>query len=221
MLWRLTSSKNRPSPWTRRLSSLRGTFWPANPGFVSCASTTIGSETVVLSLTRRPPEDPRVDPSLQTDAPAEPAHPEVAVASAGSLGDLLARCGLDRLDDVPVAGAAADVALERPRDLLVRRGRALSQQRGRAHQHPGRAVAALQRVMVAEGLLEPVQLLLLGESLDGLDRGAVRLDRQEHAALDERPVEDDAAGTAVAGVAADVGPRQVEVVADQVHEQAA
>src|SRR5215208_1827138 len=220
MLCRLTSSKKTPSPWTRRLSSLRGTFWPAKPGLVWPSSTTIGSVTVVVSVKSASPDERGIDRSLQTGAPAEPARPEDAVASAGSLRDLLARGGPDRFDDVPVAGAAADVPLDRLRDLFVGRAGVLSQQRRRAHQHARRAVAALQSVVVAEGLLEGAQLLLFREPLDGLDRRAVRLHREQHAALHERAVEDHAASAAVAGIAADMGASQVEVVADQVHEQA-
>src|SRR5215470_6602153 len=45
--------------------------------------------------------------------------------------DLLARRGLDGLDDVPVAGAPADVPLERAAYLLVARARVALEQGGR------------------------------------------------------------------------------------------
>ena len=48
-----------------------------------------------------------------------------------------------------VARAAADVALDRAPDLLVGRLRVVLEQVLRAHQHPRRAVAALQRVVAA------------------------------------------------------------------------
>src|SRR5204862_5871996 len=67
------------------------------------------------------------------------------------------------------------------------------QQSFSAHQHPGGAVAALQRVMIGERLLQRRQLAVLSESLDRLDRGAVRLDREQHAALREHAVVDDGA----------------------------
>ena len=51
--------------------------------------------------------------------------------------------------------------------------------------------------------------------------GAVGLDGEQHAALHRLAVEVDGAGAAVAGVAADVRPGQVEVVADEVDEQPA
>src|SRR5215831_197928 len=58
--------------------------------------------------------------------------------------DLLPRCRLDGLDDVPVAGAPADVPLERAADLLVARARVALEQGGRRHEHPRCAVAALE-----------------------------------------------------------------------------
>jgi hypothetical protein len=91
-----------------------------------------------------------------------------------------------------------------------------------ADQHPRRAVAALQAVVLRERLLERRQLAVLGrEPLDGRDLGAVGLWREQHAALHRRAVQEHGAGAAVPGVAADVGSGQVEVVADEVDEQLA
>src|SRR4051812_23169531 len=66
---------------------------------------------------------------------------------------LRARHGLHGLDDVVVAGAAAEIALETMADLIVRRARMLLQEARRRHDHPRRAVAALQRVVLLEGAL--------------------------------------------------------------------
>src|SRR4051812_29746342 len=67
---------------------------------------------------------------------------------------LCAGRGLHRLDDVLVAGAAAEIALEAFTDLLVRRVRMPFEDRGRGHDHPRRAVAALEAVLLVEGLLQ-------------------------------------------------------------------
>ena len=75
--------------------------------------------------------------------------------------------------------------------------------------------------MVAERLLQRRQLVAVGEALDGLDRRAVGLDGEQHAALHELAVDDHRAGAAVAGVAADVAAGQVEVVAQEVDQQPA
>src|SRR6266550_8605302 len=61
---------------------------------------------------------------------------------------------LDRLDDVVVAGTAAEVALEPHADLLLGRvGVALEQLLGR-HDHARRAEPALETMLVPEGLLQ-------------------------------------------------------------------
>src|SRR2546427_10287680 len=52
----------------------------------------------------------------------------------------------DRGDDVVVAGAAADVALDRVADLFVRRVGVAGEEIGRGHDHSGGAEAALQAV---------------------------------------------------------------------------
>ena len=75
--------------------------------------------------------------------------------------------------------------------------------------------------MIRERLLQRRQLAVLRQALDRLDRRAVGLDREQHAALREHAVVDDGARAAVAGVAADVRAGQVEVVAQEVDEQAA
>src|SRR6476659_2393873 len=109
---RLTSSKKRPWPWTRRLSSLRGTLCPTAPRW-----------RVVV--------------------------PSVSTAVTPTL-----RGRDDGLHDVPVPSAATDVALEADLDLLLRRARVLREQRARAHQHPGCAIAALERMVIGERLLK-------------------------------------------------------------------
>ena len=126
----------------------------------------------------------------------------------------------DGFDDVHVPGAAADVPLERDPDVVLRRVRIPLEESGRAHQHPRRAVAALQRVVLVERLLERGELTVGREALDGRDLRAVGLDREEHAALHRLAVEMHGAGAAVARVAADVSPGQPEIVPDEVDEQA-
>src|SRR5437870_9876088 len=89
-----------------------------------------------------------------------PIHVCVSVAA------MSAPHGLDGLDDVLVAGAAAEVALEGPADLLLARRRVVLEQAHRREHHPGCAVAALQRVLLVEGLLHGVELAVRGETLD-------------------------------------------------------
>ena len=104
------------------------------------------------------------------------------------------------VDDRAIAGAAADVALERVRQVglvrLVERGR------GRRHDHAGGAVAALEGLRVMEGLLDGMQLAVLGEAFDGGDLAAFAAEGGHQAGMERLAVEPHRAGAAVAGVAA-------------------
>src|SRR3954462_14326754 len=71
---------------------------------------------------------------------------------------LVLRRPADGRDDVLVARAAAYTAGDRGADLVLGRVRVLVQQRPRGHDHPGRAEAALQRVLLVEAQLDRVQL---------------------------------------------------------------
>ncbi len=76
----------------------------------------------------------------------------------GDAGDTLARCGQDRLDDVVIPRAAADVAFKVMAYLHLGRFRIVLQQRRRRHHHARRAEAALQPVVILERLLDPAKL---------------------------------------------------------------
>src|SRR5215208_2698749 len=71
----------------------------------------------------------------------------------------------DRLDDVRVAGAAADLARDRLADRGVRRVRVLVEQRARGEHHARRAEAALEPVLFHEPLLHGVERAVLLEPL--------------------------------------------------------
>src|SRR3546814_10902609 len=72
------------------------------------------------------------------------------------------RPGHHGLDDVVVAGAAADVAFQLVANgILVRVRMALHEVDG-AHDHDRRAEAALQGMMLAEGFLHRMQLAVRG-----------------------------------------------------------
>src|SRR6185312_10824764 len=119
----------------------------------------------------------------------------------------------DGPDDVLVPGAAAQVAVDALADLLLGRRRIVLQQVDRRHDHARRAEAALERVPVVERLLNRMQRAVRpGQALDRGDRAAVGLDREDRAALHGDAVEQDGAGTAVAGVATDHGPDLAERV---------
>ena len=91
-----------------------------------------------------------------------------------NLRDLLA-CGLlrgvlDCFDDVLVAGAATEIAIETVTDLFARRiGVALEQLR-RSDDHSGCAVPALQSVSFPESFLHRMQFAVLCEAFDRRNR---------------------------------------------------
>src|SRR5512143_763912 len=108
------------------------------------------------------------------------------VASLARLGTAL-RCGeLYRLDDLRVAGAAAQVARERVANVGVARGGVALEQRVSAHHHARSAEPALHATALDEGLLQLRELAsradqpLHREDLEALDlerRGQTRAHR--------------------------------------------
>src|SRR5438067_837479 len=124
--------------------------------------------------------------------------------------------GLDGLDNVLIAGAAAEVALEPLADLRLGRRGVLVEQADDRHDHPGGAEAALQRVLLVERLLDGMQLAVLRQALDRGDLRAVGLDSEHGARLDGLSVDHDRARSARGRVAADVRPGEAQAVAEDV-----
>src|SRR5215204_6265731 len=125
----------------------------------------------------------------------------------------------DRRDDVLVAGAAAEIAFDGVADLVVGGIRVLRQQVDGGHDHAGRAEPALETVLLPERGLHRVELIAVSEALDRLDLRPVRLDGEHGARLDRPAVDMDGAGAALAGVAADMRPGQVEVLPQRLDEE--
>src|SRR6185369_12589670 len=93
------------------------------------------------------------------------------------------RCGvLDRIDDLLITRAAAQIAANRFADLCVGRLRNRLQQRMRRDQHARRAVTALQRVFIAKTVLQYAgRAVGVGETFDGGHLVAVGLHREHEA----------------------------------------
>src|SRR5258708_5922382 len=133
--------------------------------------------------------------------------------SSGSLSHCF-RAGRDRLDDVVISSAAADVALELFADRLVVERVALALHHvDRRHDHAGGTEAALQAVIVAERLLHRVQRRAIGEPIDGKDVRAFGLPGEHGTGFDRLAVHVDDASTALRGVAADVGTGEAQCLA--------
>ena len=129
------------------------------------------------------------------------------------------RRGTDRGDDVLVAGAAAEVALDGVADLVIGGIRGPPQEVGSGHDHPRGAEPALEAVVLPERGLERMEPIGRGHALDRRDRGAVRLDGEHRAGLDRLAVDGHGARAALRGIAGDVGPGQVQVLAEELDQQ--
>src|SRR5262245_58185798 len=130
----------------------------------------------------------------------------------------LRRC-LDRLDDELVAGAAAEVAGDAVPDLLLAGLGVVLQQLERRQHHPGRAVAALQALVLDEGLLHRVQLVSpRADPFDRRDLLPVDVGGEDAARLHRLAVQHHGARTAASRSAPDVRPRQPQHIPQHVGE---
>ena len=133
--------------------------------------------------------------------------------------DRLAR-GLDRVNDVLITGAPAEITLEPGADACLRRPRFTPEQFQRAHDHSRGAETALQGVMLAErGLQRMLGITWLAQALDRVDRCTVRLNGQDSARLHGAAVKVNSARAALRCVATDMRASDAEVIAEEVHKQ--
>src|SRR5512137_2023094 len=137
----------------------------------------------------------------------------------GSLAPEHPASRLDRLVDLLVSGASAQLARERLRDLLPGGVRLPVEDPSRGHQHARRAVAALGRAMVGEGGLEGMELGAVPEPLHGGDRSIAALHRRHQAGERQIAVEEDGAGAALAELAPVLGTGQSQVLAEHLEER--
>ena len=119
---------------------------------------------------------------------------------------------LDRIDDLVVTGAAADITRDRFLDFLRCRRLGPIEQRFHRHYESRRAVAALHRARVDERLLHRVQFIAVGESFDRRDFRTIGIRGHGHARVDRFAVVNDGAGAALAGVAAELAAFHFESV---------
>ena len=76
-------------------------------------------------------------------------------------------------------------------------------------------------MFLPEAFLQRMQVAVRGEALDGGDRGAVGLDREDRAGFRASAVDQDGAGAALTGVAPDVRAGQAQVLAQEVDQEQA
>src|SRR4029079_5418604 len=142
----------------------------------------------------------------------------VRVSAMRHLLSLLRRM-CDRIHDVRVAGAPAQVAAQAFRDLPSSRRRLVSEEMHRRHHHAGRAEATLETVAFPEALLNRVQSSVCGEALDGRQVRSLGLHGEHRARLHRLAVDEHGARAADARLAPDVGPGQVAEVPQVVNQE--
>src|SRR5690348_17984283 len=75
--------------------------------------------------------------------------------------------------------------------------------------------------MLSEGRLHWMELVAVSEAFDRGDLRALGLHRQQGAALDRVAVHVDDTGAALAGIAADMGPGEAQMLAQELNQQRA
>src|SRR5919201_1563573 len=131
----------------------------------------------------------------------------------------LSGCGIHGLHDAVIAGASAQHRRQRVPDVLLARPRVRLEEIERRHQHPRRAEPALQAVVLAECLLERMELAVAHQAFDRDDLGAGRLHREHQARPRGFAVHEHRARAADAVLAAHVRAGQREIFAQEVDEQ--
>ena len=99
------------------------------------------------------------------------------------------------------------------------RFRIVVQQIDGGHDHARRAVAALQPVFFPEPFLQGVQLVALGKALDSDDLRAISLDGEDGAGLSAPTVDEHRTGATLARIASDVCAGEIELFAQEVHQE--
>ncbi len=104
----------------------------------------------------------------------------------------------NRIIDRPVAGTAAEIALQRPAEVLPLR----LIERRRGDDHAGGAEAALKSLRVKERALHRMQLVALTEPLDGRHLAAFGPERGDQATVHRLAIQQHGASAAIAAIAA-------------------
>src|SRR5260370_14414961 len=126
---------------------------------------------------------------------------------------------LDRLVDLDVARAAAEVAGEGRLDVLARRSRIPGEQRFGCEEKGGRAVAALRGAQLGEGVLERMQCRAAGHAFHRAHPSPRAGEPQHQTGEDRRAVEHNGAGAALAQLAAVLRAREVQVLAQHLEQR--
>ena len=130
-------------------------------------------------------------------------------------------CGQDGLDDVLVSRAAAQIARHAMAHFFGRGVGVVLQKAVGAHQHAGGAKTALQAVLFVERVLNGVQHAATGQALDGFHVAALALHGEVRAGLHRLAINVHGAGTAVAGLAADMRAGKAHFFTQKMNQEGA
>jgi hypothetical protein len=123
-------------------------------------------------------------------------------------------------DDVVIACATAKIAFQpMAHRLFVKHAVMTAYHVDGGHDHSRRAKAALQPVTLMKSDLNVVQLLAGCQSFNSLDRSTIDRHRKNGAGLDGPAVQNDGAGATLGRVAADMGARQTQMIAQEMDKQ--
>src|SRR5439155_849122 len=128
------------------------------------------------------------------------------------------RDGFDGIDDRLIAGTAAIVPRKVFADRITARDPATRKQFLRGQQHRRGAETALQRVTLAEGVLQVRDVARIRYALDSLDTCAVALHGEREATAHDFAVQAHRASPADAMLAADMAAGEAERLAQEVDQ---
>ena len=110
-------------------------------------------------------------------------------------------CKLDRLQNLRVAGAAAEISRQGLTDLVARRLRILIQQHLCGEENSRDAIASLRRAEIGKRALQRMRFAILNHAFHGHDLGLHRFDAEHQARQHRLAVDEDGAGAAFAQLA--------------------
>jgi len=122
--------------------------------------------------------------------------------------------GFDRLKDLQITRAAAEISRERFSNLIARGVWILIEQRFCRNENCRSAVAALRRPKISERLLQRMQPAIRAEAFYRFNFSFIAFDSQEQAREDGFSVEKDGAGAAFAEFTAMFSAGMVEIFAE-------
>src|SRR5690349_5703364 len=118
-----------------------------------------------------------------------------------------------------IAGTATEIAFETVSYLRFAGIRISIQNLCRSHDHTGRAIAALQTVLLPKAFLYRMEIAVRRHAFDGCNVRPIRLDSEHCARLSRLAIQNYRAGAADRGLATDVGAGESRHISDVVDQQ--